>query len=202
MRTLTSTLMAGLIVVLVWTPRASSDDAEWADLFGRDLRDWTRSGTGSNPWRLTSDQTLICEGASEVYIPEREFFNGTLKFEYRFQPNGEKKGFKAAIWARRTLSGTGCKLALGDDCGTMSATFQGSSDRTKTVEEKPAVNAAKPIGDWNRVRIVLQGRSVTFYVNGKQVAAATQSDSIRGMIALEADQSEVEFRNMLWQEGK
>ena len=202
MRALFCTLFIGLAAAVLTAPRALSQDNEWTDLFGRDLKDWSRSGTGASPWRMTTDRTLTCERGTEVYIPEREFFDGTLKFEYRFRPNGEKNGYKAAVWARRTLHETGFRVALGDDCGTMTAVFQGGSDRTKMLEEKPAENAAKLIGEWNQVRISLEGRSATVYINDKQVASFSQCDSIRGLIALEADGSEVEFRNVWWKDGK
>lgn len=202
MRTLVSTLMFGLASALISSPPAASQDNEWVDLLGRDLKDWSRSGTGPTPWRFSTDRSLSCEGANEIYIPEREFCDGTLKFEFRFRPNGEKKGFKAAVWARRTLHDSGCKFALGDDCGAMNAVFQGGSDRTKTLEEFPARNAAKPIGEWNEARLVLDGRSVILFINEKQVGAFNQCDTTKGLIALEADGSAVEFRNVWWKDEK
>ena len=202
MRNVFLVLSIGLVAALLAVPPAASQESEWEDLFARDLKDWSRSGYGENPWRITTNRTLICQGGSEMYVPEREFSDGTIKFEYRFRPTGEKTGYKAGVWARRTLSDTGCRVALGDDCGTMNASFLGSSDFTKSLEEKPPVSPARPVGEWNQVRIRLEGKSVTFFVNEKEAASFNQSSTTRGMFALEADGSEVEFRDVQWKAGK
>jgi hypothetical protein len=145
---------------------------------------------------------MVCEKGNEFIMPDQEFGDGTLRFEYRFRTNGEKKGFKAAVWPRRTSQGTGCRVALGDDCGTLSATFQAASDRTKAVDEKPIAKAAKAAGEWNEVRIVLAGRTVNVFVNDKQVSSFSQCDTTQGLIAFEAEGSTVEFRDVLWKNGK
>jgi hypothetical protein len=202
MRALFTTALIGLIAAILAKP-ASSQEGEWTDLFGNDLRDWSRSGEGKTPWRITTDRTLYCEaGASEIYVPEREFADGVLKFEYRFRPTEAKTGYKAGLWARRPLAGGGCRLALGDDCGTLNATFQGSSDRLKTLEQKPGKNPAHDPGEWNEVQVRLQGRTVTFLVNDVEVASFAECETTRGLIAIEVEGSEIQFRNMHWKEGK
>jgi hypothetical protein len=202
MRNLLLVSLIGLVAALLTAPRAIPQENDWVDLFGNDLRDWERSGFGKTPWRFTTNRTLICQDGSELFLPDREFRDGTIKFEYRFRPTGEKFGYKGAVWARRTLSESGCRVALGDDCGAMSASFQGGSDRTKTLNEKPATSPAKPIGDWNQVRIRLEGRSVTVFINDKEAASFNRCDTVGGLFALEADGSEIEFRDLLWKEGK
>jgi hypothetical protein len=201
MRALLLGLSISLVATLSSTTQVIGAD-QWTDLLARNLKDWSRTGDSKNPWRLTAEGGLVCEKGHELYMPDREFGDGTLKFEYRFRANGEKKGFKAAVWARRTIHGNGCRVALGDDCGSLSASFQAASDRTKTIEEKPSEHAAKPIGEWNQVRVVLQGRTVIVFINEKQVAAFSQSDSTKGMIAFEGEGSIVEFREVLWKNGK
>jgi len=200
------TLLLGLWIALIATqyspPRAMSAEREWTDLLAHNLRDWTRTGDGKNPWRLTAEGSLVCEKGNELYTPDREFADGTFKFEYRFRPNGEKTGFKAAVWARQSRNGFGCRVALGDNCGALSATFQGASDRTKSLEEKPLTKAARPIGEWNQVLVVLEGRMVNVSVNDKLVASFSQSDTTKGLISLEAEGSTVEFRDVMWKNGK
>jgi hypothetical protein len=192
----------GLIALVLSSPQATSADREWTDLLAQNLKGWSRSEVGRTPWRMTVEGTLLCERGNELLVPDREFADGTLKFEYRFRTNGEKKGFKAAVWVRRSTQGTGCRVALGDDCGTLSASFQAASDRTKTVEEKPLAKAAKPAGEWNEVRFVLAGRTVNVFVNDKQVASFSQCDTNEGLIALEAEGSTIEFRELMWKGGK
>ncbi len=203
MRKLFTTIAIGLTAALLSGPHAVPQDAaKWEDLFSQDLKDWSRSGSGKSPWRMTTDRTLICTEANEVYVPDRNFTDGTLKFEFRFRPTAKDEGYQAAVWARRTINGTGCKLSLGDDCGKISARYQGGSDRERTYEEKPEVSPAKKIGEWNEVELTLKDKTVQVRVNGKEIAGFENCDTNRGLFALEAEGSEVEFRNVNWKQGK
>jgi len=203
MRTLFTTLAIGLTAALLSGPRAVSQEAaQWEDLLARDMRDWSRSVGGESPWRMTGDRTLYCNRGNELYIAERDFADGTLKFEYRFRPTDKATGYQAAVWARRTVRGSGCKLSLGDDCGKISASFQGGSDREKTFEVKPTDNPAKKIGEWNEVELTLKDKSVQIRINGKEIEGFENSDTNRGLFALEAEGSEVEFRSVKWKEEK
>lgn len=202
MRTLLLVPTVGLVAALIAAPPVSSQEPGWVDLVGRDLKDWTRMGVGKNPWRLTADRGLICARAHDAMVPDNEFHDGTLKFEYRFQPTGEKTGYKASLSVRRTLSSGGCKVALGDDCGTMTATFQGSSDRSKEVESRPPGPMARPVGEWNQVEVRMEGRSVVVTINGKVAASFDRCDTTHGLVYFEAEGSEIEFRKLHWREAK
>lgn len=201
MRPMLFALAIALTASLFSTPRTTAADRNWTNLLSRNLRDWSRSGEGKNPWRVAPEGTLVCEKGNGFLMPDHEFGDGTLKFEYRFRPNGEKKGFKAAVWARRTNQGGGCRVSLGDDCGALSASFQGASDRTKFIEDKPLANAARPIGEWNEVRMELDGRTVNVFINELLVASFSNCDSTTGLIALEAEDSVIEFREVMWKNG-
>ncbi|HVK07607.1 MAG TPA: DUF1080 domain-containing protein [Gemmataceae bacterium] len=203
MRTVLFVAVVGLAASLFGMPAASQDAAGGEDLFGRGLKDWTRTGSGPTPWLLTADNVLVCgAGGSEQIAPERVFGNGTLTFDYRFRVTGGAAGRRAALYVRRSPEGKGVRLDLGDDCGKLTATFTGSSDREKTVESRPGQTVAMPIGDWNTVEVVLDGRSVMVKVNGKPASSVDQADPETGLIAIAAEGSETEFRRMYWREGK
>src|SRR3954467_11710989 len=106
MRTLLLVPAFGLAAALLADPPASSQDPSAAtDLFARDLHDWTRLGDGPNPWRLTADRTLVCAAAADALTPDREFADGTLRFEYRFRPVDGKTSYKASLSVRREGGG-------------------------------------------------------------------------------------------------
>lgn len=206
MRTPITAGLIGLFAALVTGPEASSDEKPQAEaLFAGDLKDWSRTGSGKNPWRLSGDRgTLTCPaGVTESYLPERFFGDGELRFSYRFLKTDRKEGYAAGVSVRKSSAeAMGCKVALGDACGTMTATFSGSSDRVKVLEEKPTVQAARPVGDWNDVTIRLAGRSVRVEINGKEVAAFDSSDTEQGLVSLDAEGSEIDFRDVKWQPAK
>ena len=203
MRSLVFAPAVGLVAtVLAGPPAASQDTTPWADLLERDLKDWTRLGTGKSNWHLTADRTLACAAATDAYAPDTEFRDGTLRFEYRFRPTGKKAGYRASVSVRRTEASPGCKLALGDECGRLSGTFVASSDRAKTIETRPAEPLGRAAGRWNLVRIQMEGRSVAVSINGRPAGSFDRCDGDRGLVVFEAEGSEIEFRHILWKPAR
>lgn len=200
MRTILIALSIGLLASLVPGPQVACQDRGAIDLLGRNMKDWSRLGTGRNPWKLTASNTLYVERANDIYVAEQNFGDGTLTFEYRFTPTEEKTGYNAAVSIRRSAESSGCKVALGDDCGALSVSFVSASDREKSVQTKPADNFAKPIGDWNTVEIKTIGRSVEVIINGRTTASFDNANE-RGLIGLHAEGSAIEFREVIWREA-
>lgn len=54
----------------------------------------------------------------------------------------------------------------------------------------------KPVGEWNNMVIVCEGRSIKVWVNGDMVNHGTDCTASEGNIALQAEGSEVEFRKV------
>src|SRR5215217_4274696 len=155
MRSLITVLAIGFVTSLLGgLPAASQEKAEWADLLARDCKDWSRDGGGPSPWRLAADRTLTCAGAADVVGPDRTFGDGTLRFEYRFRPTtgGEKKGYKAGLYVRGRGNASWCRLGLGDDCGALTGSFVGSSDRQQTLDLPGPAGLAREPGYWNLVK--------------------------------------------------
>lgn len=203
MRSAMTVLTIGLVYSLWGAPQpAAKEPAGWEDLMANNLKGWSRAGAGKSPWRMTADNILICAPANDLYVPERLFANGTLKFEYRFRPTGEKTGYKAAVYVRRSPEAAGARIDLGENCGGITNKFISSGDREKTVEELPTESHALPIGEWNTIEIDLQGRSVTVRVNGKPTTSIDQGDRDTGLIAFAVEGREIEFRRIVWKESK
>lgn len=199
MRTLLFVPAVGLVAAVVGNlPVACQDEPGTVDLLGGSLKDWTRVGSGKSPWRLTADRRLVCAAAHDACAPDTEFGDGTLEFQYRLRPTGATSGFKASVSVRRTPAAAGCKMALGDDCGTLAGTFDGASDRAKEVTITPAEPVARPVGFWNTVRVEMRGRSVRFTINGKPTGSFDQCAGERGLVYFEAEGSAIEFRRILW----
>src|SRR5262245_49228869 len=83
MRTALVALSIGLVASLLPGPQVACQDHASIDLFGRNMKDWSRLGTGKTPWRLTGSNTLYCDRANDLYVAETELGDGTLTFEYR-----------------------------------------------------------------------------------------------------------------------
>jgi hypothetical protein len=62
---------------------------------------------------------------------------------------------------------------------------------------RPAVDSAeKPAGEWNSFDIVAAGDTLTLTVNGEQVNRLTGVIPSAGMIGLQSEGSQIEFRNL------
>jgi hypothetical protein len=205
MRTPLTVFALGLVAGLIGSPQAASQDREqWTDLLANNLRDWSRSGSGKSPWSLTGSGTLVCAPANEFYVPEREFGDGTLQFQYRFRPDSRnpKAVYKASLSVRRSIEGGGCRVSLGENCGTIGATIVAGSDREKILEMKAPPNLAHPAGEWNDVEVRFKGRAVEVRINGKEASSFDGCDLTQGLIAFEVEGFDTEFRSVRWKEGK
>ena len=199
MRTILTAAAIGLVsALLVDAPAVSQDKSSWSDFLGPDLKGWSYLGTGKNPWKYTTDRVLSSESGTSRIAPDRELGDGTLHVEWRFRPDSGKKVFKASVSVRNEPGGASCKVALGENCGSISATVVASSDRQKTIEEKAPKDHSLPVGEWNTLELKLEGRNVTAVVNGKVTTSFGQCDTDRGFAALEAEGCAIEFRKVMW----
>lgn len=201
MRTILFVTAVGLTTLGGGPPVAAQPRSDDVDLLGRNLKDWTRMGSGKNAWRLTADRTLVCGPANDAYAPDSAFGDGTLRFEYRFRPTGQKTGYKAFLCVRRNGSTNGARIALGDDCGTITGTFLASLEPTKDVEVKPIGKHGRDPGEWNDIAVRMEGKTVTVAINGKEAGTWERCPEKRGIVVFEVEGSETEFRRIQWKEG-
>jgi 3-keto-disaccharide hydrolase len=205
MRTAVLVFAIGLTTGLIGGPQvASQDKSEWTDLLARNGQDWVRDGVGKSPWRMTADHTLACAAAEDTLGPDRVFGDGTFKFEYRFRPADgvAKPKYKAILYVRGPTDGAWCRLALGDDCGTLTVALADGGDRPKTVEIPGPAGLPRAAGEWNQVEVNLSGKAVAAFINGRQAASFVQANAGKTRVAFEAAGSEVEFRNVMWKSAK
>jgi hypothetical protein len=203
MRTLLVVAVAGLVAAVIGSSPAAGQQPGWSDLLGRNLKDWTRLGDSKpNPWRLTSGQSLACAAATDTMAPEMDFRDGTLKFDFRFTPTKFKTGYQASVTARWNRGYPGCKVDLGDDCGTITGAFVAASDSYKEVTIKAPAKYARPIGEWNQVKLVCKDTTVFVVVNDREVGSFERCMQNHGTFLFSSEGSEVEFRNIHWRAGK
>jgi hypothetical protein len=55
----------------------------------------------------------------------------------------------------------------------------------------------KPLGEWNKLRIVCEGDELTIYVNGDKVNYASKLSQTKGAICLQSEGAEIEYREIL-----
>ncbi len=164
-------------------------------------------------WKLADQGVLVCKGTPKGYIyTDKEYRDFVLQLEWRWPP-GKKPGNggllvrmtgKHKIWPRSLEAQLNADQA-GDFWGLDGYRLDGPADRKSTVQHKQfgaltnlkkLRGLEKPAGQWNRMKIVAGGDTVTLEVNGQDVNKATGCDVVPGKICLTAEGEEIHFRNV------
>lgn len=203
---------------------AISCSSAWAqagkalELFnGKDLSGWSHVSAEANTkleqvWSV-KDGLIVCTGAPMGYLhTEKKFKNFQLEVEYRWAP-GQKPG-NSGIFSRingdpkalpRCIETQLKHTSAGDLLGFHGMMIAGDAARFITKKSdlvgdmrgvKRATGNEKPPGEWNQVRIRLQGGAMTVWFNGEKVNEATDVEPIAGFVGLQSEGGEVHFRNV------
>jgi hypothetical protein len=178
---------------------------------GQDLSGWTAFVPdlgGATPeaakvWEVR-DGTLVCFGNPAGYIRTNDSFTSyVLKLQWRFDPakgpgnsgvllrlNGPDK-----VWPRSVEA----QLHSGDagdfwNIDEMRMTTDPA--RTRGRNTRKLVMAERPLGEWNEYEIIVDGPTVTLYVNGELCNQATDVEITPGPIALQSEGAEIHFRDI------
>ena len=165
---------------------------------------WLFDGTNTNQWiSAKSDQfpkegwsiekkTLVANKGGDKskrggdLVSRRKFKNFDLRFEFKLTP-GANSGLKYFVKKYPDGGWLGCEYQIIDDQGNKD--IAGDKDdkrRTAGLYElfAPSERKLKPIGKWNEGRVVVNGKNVEHWLNGKKVLAySLDSDEVKAGIA-------------------
>lgn len=177
---------------------------------GKDMEGWTYHLTDKNAkmedvWSV-EDGVIICQGKPNGYIRTKESYkNYVLTLEWRFNPEkgpgnsgvllrmvGKDKVWPKSVEAQLMSGQAGDFWNIDDFKMTV------DESRTKgrnTVRAKPSIKE-KPLGEWNKYRIVVDHGKVQLYVNGELQNEASDVEEVAGKICLQSEGAEIHFRNI------
>jgi len=218
MRSTTLVLHALLALSLAGCASMAMGAHEWESLFdGMSTRGWRNVGreTIDPRWQAVDGAlTLTAAGGGDI-VSEREYGDFELQLEWRIAPGGNsgvfyRAGDRDPVWK------TAVEMQVLDDAAAEDR--HDPTHRAGSVYDlyAPSEPAAKPAGEYNRVRIVARGGRVEHWLNGRQVAAydldgedwkrrvaASKfaaypgfASARRGRIALQDHGDRVQFRNI------
>jgi hypothetical protein len=151
------------------------------------------------------DGVLQCAGRPIGYIQTEALYdNYVLELEWRFDPaKGEGNSGVLlrtigddTVWPKSMEAQLHSKNA-GDfwNIGEHIATVDSSRTNGRHTAKLHATNE-KPLGEWNKYRIVVNGGTIELWVNGLLQNIATGVEVNKGRIALQSEGAYIEFRNI------
>ena len=192
--------MKHTITFIILSLAAASINAQKAKLFnGIDLSGWNVHGT--ELWYV-EDGLLVCEsGPDEKYgylSTEKYYDDFILTLEFKQEANGN-----SGVFFRSTLEGTkisGWQVEVAPP-GKNSGGIYESYGRGWLIKPKPEKDKALKMGDWNKMKIKVEGDKVITWINGTRMISLTDQKlgDGKGSIALQIHSGggiKVKWRNI------
>jgi hypothetical protein len=174
---------------------------------GTDLAGWTPFLPGGNPavtWTV-SGGALRCTGEPAGYLAtDASYTSFVLELEWRFDPakGAGNSGVLVRVQPPDQVWPTSMEAQLmsgraGDIWNI--GDFPMVTDPSRTNGRHTAMegqSSERPLGEWNRYRIVVDGPLLELYVNGTLKNRATGCRTVPGRIALQSEGAWIEFRGI------
>ena len=188
------------ITFILLSLAAVSISAQKAALFnGIDLSGWNVHGT--ELWYV-EDGLLVCESGPEEkygYLSTEKYYDDfILTLEFKQEANGN-----SGVFFRSTLEGTkisGWQVEVAPP-GKNSGGIYESYGRGWLIKPKPEKDKALKMGDWNKMKIKVEGDKVITWINGTRMISLTDQKlgDGKGSIALQIHSGggiKVKWRNI------
>jgi hypothetical protein len=203
-------LMAGIVSIGV-------ADRDWKPLFnGKDFSGWTFDVLDGSPpdtiWNV-EDGTLATRGKGKsagVIRTENPYANYTLEFEWRWMNGKGNSGClihcstprMMGIWPKSIEVQLGSENAgdfwlIGETIGVNPEQIaQGKDGKPGRRRLNLTDGAEKPLGEWNRMRVIAKGNTIEVFVNGTLVQKGWDASVSEGAICLQTEGADIQFRNI------
>lgn len=212
-------LRLGLVAVVCSGAAARADEPKPPEGFtalfnGKDLTGWKSTGK-MEQWAVEGGVILSKGGGGGWLLSEKDYADFELRCEYRWQKKATNSGIALRTPEKGDPAYVGMEIQLIDDDGWPGklADYQHTGSIYDVQPAKPAAN--KPIGEWNAIKIVCKGRTVTIEQNGKELVNAKLDDykdkakenhpglrRTSGRVGFQSYNLPVEFRNVYIRELK
>jgi hypothetical protein len=216
------TLKPAALLLLFATPLLCAEQAPgFKDLFnGRDLSGWVDVNTSPATWSV-KDGLLVCSGLPiGVMRSEKQYENFILHIEWRHMKEGGNSGVFA--WSEGTTPADrplpkGMEVQMlelqwpklnpkadgtPNHPGYVSGELFGANGLT-AIPDNPRGERSmstemrcKGVGEWNTYDVVCVDGTIKLSINGKFVNGMRESSVRKGYLCLEAEGSEIHFRNI------
>lgn len=194
-------------------PAQENGEQGWTALFnGKNLDGWKfhlgNEGADNDGTFTVKDGVLICTGKPAGYmVTAKSYSNFTLEFEFAFKKPG---GLTSDAEFR---GNSGCLIHVGQTNALgvwpRSIEVQGANRQlglilpiprslkcTRTFDAEAAEKARKPVGQFNKVEIDVQGGDMIIKLNGAVVSTVGACELTQGAIGLQSEGAETHWKNI------
>jgi hypothetical protein len=202
-----------ICTLLTTVAQAQQDDDGFVSLFnGKDLSGWIPINVRDDTFTVR-DGLIHCTGKpTGVMRTERMYENFVLELEWRhMRPKGNAGVFvwSDGVLAKGTPFTRSIEVQVLDGRETPNYTSHGDvfaihgsvmkPDRPHPagwMRCLPSERRSNPAGQWNHYQITCNDGVIQLAVNGKVVSGGSECKPRKGYICLEAEGSEIHFRNL------
>ena len=170
---------------------------------GKDLSGWAPSSDALKDTFAAKDGVLVDAGKPAGYLRTAEdFTNFALWLQVRHTKPGNggvlvRMTGPDKVWPK-SIECQGQSGALGDIWNIDQFPMKVAEDRTNGRHTKKLYPSnEKPLGEWNRYEITLDGGNLELAVNGLVQNTATGCEEVPGKIGLQAEGGVMEYRNIV-----
>ncbi len=179
MRTETATAVGALVLLAACQDPGDAADTEadttedWMDLTADHWRGYQKDNLPS-AWTVMKDGTLYFTGNGERgdIVTRDQYENFELELEWRISPGGNSGIMFRVSEAHDTPWRTGPEFQVLDDDRHPDA--QEGRDRLAGANydmHAPSARVIRSVGEWNAVRIVVNGAHVEHWMNGEKIVS-------------------------------
>ncbi|TLD69028.1 DUF1080 domain-containing protein [Phragmitibacter flavus] len=160
------------IAVLVLLCSSARAEEGFVDLFnGKNLDGWMVVPENPKVWTVNKGE-LARKVQSSYLWTEKQYGDFVLELEFKVTP-GCNSGLFFRTDPKSPVQG-GFELQIMDSHGKKEL---GKHDCGALYDAKPAmVNAVKPVGEWNKMRVELKGPKLVAYLNGEKIQDLSLDD--------------------------
>jgi len=184
---------------------------------GQNLEGW--NATGKIEQWAAEPGLIVCKGGGGGWLlTEKEYVNYELRCEFRWEKEGGNSGIAVRTPEKGDPAYAGMEIQLIDDENWAKVhKFELKPwQNTGSIYgvQPPKLQANKPIGEWNAIKIAADGRKVTVVLNDKELVNANLDDyqdkykehpgltREKGHIGFQSHDGRIEFRNVYVKELK
>jgi len=205
-----------LTALAFFLPAAKADDTQIPEGFqslfnGKDLTGWQVNDKGNiNVWGAENGILYVSGSGGGWLMTDKEYGDFELRLEYKIPPKGN-----SGVALRSPLKGdpayAGMEIQILDNDWYVK-NYKGLklTQHTGSIYGvvPPIKDATKPVGEWNKYRIIAKGRQITVELNGTTIVNANLDDykehfkahpgleREKGHLGLQSHDGRVEFRNI------